>query len=307
MNLLQTLGESLGATLRDVLPIALIIGFFQGWVLRRKVPNLARVLVGFGCVILGLATFLVGLEIGLFPLGETMARQLASPDFVRGRPKVGFERPPPHLAETPSAELTESTGKVNSTGEPGQDGEGTLVAPWWSYYWTYIFAFCIGFSATIAEPALIAVAMKAHQVSGGAIHVWGLRLAVAVGSGTGVALGTLRIVLGLPLPYFILAGYVVVMIQTNFAPRRIIPLAFDSGGVTTSTVTVPLVAALGLGLAEQIPGRDPVIDGFGLIAFAVLFPMITVMGYTQLAQWWNTRRTANSTDHSDTSLVAESQ
>jgi hypothetical protein len=258
MSVLEALVESLFATLRDVLPIALIIAVFQGLVLRRKVPNLRRVLTGFGCVVLGLAVFLVGLEIGLFPLGETMARQLASPDFV------------------------------NPT-------DPTDPLPWHAYYWTYIFAFCIGFSATIAEPSLIAVAIKANQVSGGAIHVWGLRLAVALGSGIGVALGTLRIVLGLPLPYFILAGYVIVIIQTNFAPRRIVPLAFDSGGVTTSTVTVPLVAALGLGLAEQIPGRDPVIDGFGLIAFAVLFPMITVMGYTQLAQWWNTRKTSRET------------
>lgn len=168
--------------------------------------------------------------------------------------------------------------------------EPDAAARWQDYHWTYLFAFAIGFSATIAEPALLAVAIKAHQVSGGTIHVWGLRAAVAIGSGLGVALGTFRIVTGIPLPYFILAGYLAVMVQTYFAPKPIIPLAYDSGGVTTSTVTVPLVTALGLGLAAQIPGRHPLTEGFGMIALAVLFPMITVMGYAQVAQAWNARQ-----------------
>ncbi|MGB5536148.1 MAG: DUF1538 domain-containing protein, partial [Thiogranum sp.] len=153
------------------------------------------------------------------------------------------------------------------------------------YYWVYIFSFAIGFSTTIAEPSLMAVAMKANQVSGGAIGAWGLRIAVALGVAVGIALGAYRIVTGLPIHYFIIAGYVVVVIQTIFAPRLIIPLAYDSGGVTTSTVTVPLVAALGLGLAETVPGRNVLIDGFGLIAFASLFPIMSVMAYAQISEY----------------------
>ena len=147
------------------------------------------------------------------------------------------------------------------------------------------FAFAIGASTTIAEPALIAVAMKANEVSGGAIGIWGLRIAVALGAATGIALGSYRIVIGAPIHYFIITGYVIVVIQTFFAPKVIVPLAYDSGGVTTSTVTVPLVAALGLGLAETVPGRNPLIDGFGLIAWACLFPIISVMAYAQLSEF----------------------
>jgi hypothetical protein len=131
---------------------------------------------------------------------------------------------------------------------------------------------------------LIAVALKASDVSGGAIHPWGLRIAVAIGVAVGIALGSFRIVTGAPLHWFIIAGYVVVIVQTYFAPRIIIPLAYDSGGVTTSTVTVPLVAALGLGLSEAVPGRSPLLDGFGLIAFASLFPIMSVMAYAQLSE-----------------------
>jgi hypothetical protein len=146
----------------------------------------------------------------------------------------------------------------------------------------YVFAAALGFASTIAEPALIAVAVKANQVSGGTISVNGLRVAVAMGVAVGVAVGAFRIVTGTPLHWYIISGYVVVIVQTYYAPRRIIPLAYDSGGVTTSTVTVPLVAALGLGLAETIPGRSPILDGFGLIAFASLFPIIAVMAYAQI-------------------------
>jgi len=160
---------------------------------------------------------------------------------------------------------------------------------WQDHVWVYLFAAAVGFATTIAEPALIAVAIKAESVSGGAISVWGLRIAVAVGVSLGIALGAYRIITGTLLHYYIIGGYVVVLVQTVFAPRSIIALAYDSGGVTTSTVTVPLVAALGLGLASSVPGRSPMIDGFGLIAFASLFPIMTVMGYAQIGQWWVNR------------------
>jgi hypothetical protein len=158
------------------------------------------------------------------------------------------------------------------------------------YWWVYLFAAIIGFSATLAEPSLIAVAYKANQASRGTIRPWGLRLVVALGVAAGISLGTFRIVTGTSLVLYIAIGYLVVLVQTIFAPKPIIPLAYDSGGVTTSSVTVPLVTALGLGLSASIPGRDPVLDGFGLIAFASLFPMITVMGYAQLAGWRAARR-----------------
>jgi hypothetical protein len=166
---------------------------------------------------------------------------------------------------------------------------------WGDYYWVYLFAAAIGFATTIAEPALIAVALKASAASGGTINVWGLRLAVAVGVAFGVSLGAFRIVSGLPLHYFLAAGYAVVILQTWRTDRAVVPLAYDSGGVTTSTVTVPLVTALGLGLAANIPGRSPILDGFGLIAFASLFPMITVMGYAQLGEWRRRRGRAART------------
>jgi hypothetical protein len=161
---------------------------------------------------------------------------------------------------------------------------------WAAYGWIYLFAFLVGFATTIAEPSLIAVAHKAEEASYKAVSATGLRIAVALGVAVGISLGTFRIVTGTPLYLYILFGYVVVAVQTWFAPRMIIPLAYDSGGVTTSTVTVPLVAALGLGLASNVPGRSPVLDGFGLIAFASLFPIISVLGYAQLAQWVVNRR-----------------
>jgi hypothetical protein len=238
------------------LPIAAIIFGFQFLVIRRPMPSLRRVLIGFGYVLLGLALFLQGLEQALFPLGRLMATQLTHPEFILGSA---------HLA---------------TTGELG----------WHHYQWVYLFAFAIGFSTTIAEPSLIAVALKASEVSGGAITPWGLRIAVAVGVAVGIALGAFRIVTGTPLHWYIIAGYVVVVVQTYFSPRMIIPLAYDSGGVTTSTVTVPLVAALGLGLAETVPGRSPLLDGFGLIAFASLFPIMSVLAYAQLTQWWEQRK-----------------
>ncbi|EJG1727922.1 DUF1538 domain-containing protein [Vibrio parahaemolyticus] len=244
--------DTLLSTIRDVIPIAAIIFGFQLVVLRRPVNNLKKVLLGFAYVIVGLSLFLLGLEMALFPLGETMAVQLTAPEFVR--------------------EFKVSIGQA---------------LEWVDYYWVYTFAFFIGFSTTIAEPSLIAVAIKANQVSGGSISVNGLRVTVALGVAIGIALGSYRIVVGDPIHYYIIAGYIVVVIQTFYAPKLIIPLAYDSGGVTTSTVTVPLVTALGLGLASTVPGRNPMIDGFGLIAFASLFPMISVMGYAQITQWLN--------------------
>ena len=262
MNLPTAVLDALLGTVRDVIPILVIILGFQLLVLRRAIPQWPRLLIGFACVILGLSLFLVGLEIALFPLGTAMAHQLADPTFVV-----------PELAE-----------------DGGSHTKTAVEISWYRYYWTYLFAFTIGFSATIAEPALLAVAIKANEVSGGTIQVTGLRVAVAIGCGIGVMLGTLRIVLGVPLPAMILGGYVLVILQTTVAPKMIIPLAYDSGGVTTSTITVPIIAALGLGLATQIPGRNPLADGFGMIALAVLFPMMTVMGYAQLALWWNHRK-----------------
>lgn len=162
---------------------------------------------------------------------------------------------------------------------------GGATGSWLDYGWVYAFAAAIGFATAVAEPALIAVSLKAQDVSGGAVSARGLRIAVAVGAAVGVALGALRIVTGTPLPYYIIAGYIVVVLQTVFCRKEIVPLAFDSGGVTTSTVTVPVVAALGLGLASAIPGRSPLLDGFGLIAFAALFPIMSVMGYTVVVDW----------------------
>ncbi len=160
----------------------------------------------------------------------------------------------------------------------GVNGDG-----WLRYGWIYLFAFAIGFSTTMAEPSLIAVAGKAGDISGGSVGVFGLRLAVALGVATGITLGVYRIIHGLPIHWFIIAGYLVVVMLTATAPRKMVPLAYDSGGVTTSTVTVPLVAALGLGLAGAVPGRNPLIDGFGLIAFAAPFAIISVLAYAQLS------------------------
>ena len=230
-------------TMRDVLPIALLIIFFQLVVLKQPIPHLKKMVLGGIYVVLGLALFLMGLEKALFPVGKIMAAQLSDPAFVG-------------IAEN---------GAVN----------------WQSYYWIYIFAAMIGFSTTIAEPSLIAVAIKADEVSAGTINQWGLRITVAIGVAFALALGSFRIVTGTPLFIYIMVGYVIVIVQTFFAPKKLIALAYDSGGVTTSTVTVPIVVALGLGLSSAVPGRNQAIDGFGLIAFASLFPIIAVLGYAQ--------------------------
>ncbi|MHA1544854.1 MAG: DUF1538 domain-containing protein [Alphaproteobacteria bacterium] len=253
-EILQNLGKTILSTLIDVAPIAAILLGFQVGVLRQRIPHLRRVLIGSVYVVLGLSFFLFGLERALFPLGKVMARQLTDPAFIRS-------------------------------------GAADDDLSWDDYYWTYLFAFAIGFSTTIAEPALIAVSLKAREVSGGAVGGWGLRIAVAFGVAASLVVGTLRIVTGTPLYVYMIVGYVIVVVQTFFAPRMIVPLAYDSGGVTTSTVTVPLVTALGLGLASSVPGRSALLDGFGLIALASLFPMITVMGYAQVSGWLTRRST----------------
>jgi len=234
----QILLDLLGV-MQDVLPIILVIAFFQYVIIKKPIAHLPKILTGLVLVILGLDAFIVGLEIGLFPIGETIAYQLT-----------------------------------------------TMKSTWV----IYLFGFMIGFATTMEEPALIAIAMKASEVSNGNINQTMLRIFVAIGVAIGIALGCFRLVNGASLHYFIIIGYSIVIVMTYFAPKYIVPIAYDSGGVTTSTVTVPLVAALGLGLAQNIEGRDPLIDGFGLIAFASLFPMITVMGYGIITQRMIQRR-----------------
>ncbi|MCB1751769.1 MAG: DUF1538 domain-containing protein [Gammaproteobacteria bacterium] len=226
-------------SVRDLLPIIAVIAFFQLLILRQPIPDLSGLLIGTLLVILGLTLFIHGLKVGLFPIGESMAH-----DFAR---------------------------------------KGSL-------FWLLAFAFALGFGTTIAEPALIAVADEAAKVAatGGMIdeseeakqsYANGLRMTVALSVGLAIVIGVLRIIKGWPIQYLIIGGYIGVVIMTFFAPPEIIGIAYDSGGVTTSTITVPLVTALGVGLASSIQGRNPLTDGFGLIAFASLTPMIFVMGY----------------------------
>ncbi|MBC6440665.1 MAG: DUF1538 domain-containing protein [Rhodospirillales bacterium] len=255
--------ETAASTVLDVAPILAILVLFQLAVLRRKVPNLRKIAFGFLYVLVGLTLFLIGLEEALFPIGETMAQQLTSPEVI------------------------------------GTEGHADSV-DWSDYLLVYAFAGAIGFATTVTEPSLIAVALKAEDVSGGAVGAWGLRIAVALGVAAGVALGCLRIVTGTPLPWYIIAAYLVVIVQTFRSSRMIIPLAYDSGGVTTSTVTVPIVAALGLGLAASVPGRNPLIDGFGLIAFASVFPIMSVLGYAMAASWISRKRTPSDSRSEET-------
>lgn len=244
------------STVRDVAPIILLIGFFQIMIIKKNIPDIRKVFLGVIFVVLGLSFFLIGLQKALFPLGDMMAKQLADIDFVR---QVSF------------------TEEIN----------------WASYYWIYIFAALIGFATTIAEPSLIAVAFKANEVSGGTISKLGLRLVVAAGVGTALAVGTFRIVSGTPLHYYIMGGYLIVMVQTYFAPKDMVALAYDSGGVSTSTVSVPIIAAIGLGVSGSIPGSNPAIEGFGLIAIAVMFPIISVLAYAKATEMLEKyRRTA---------------
>jgi hypothetical protein len=239
MTLLKAIFGSLLDSLRDLLPIILVIAFFQLGVLQQPIPNFAEIALGIAFVVIGLSLFVYGLNMGLFPIGETMAYSFAS--------------------------------------------KGSLS-------WLLLFAFALGFGTTVAEPALIAVANEAATVAaiGNMIenseqsmssYAFGLRITVAVSVGFAIVLGVFRIIKGWPIQYLIIGGYIGVVIMTFFAPKEIIGIAYDSGGVTTSTITVPLVTALGVGLASSIKGRNPMTDGFGLIAFASLTPMIFVMGY----------------------------
>jgi len=239
---LQQIILPLWQSTRDLLPIIVVIAFFQIVVLQKPIPNMGQLLVGTALVVLGLSLFIKGLEIGLFPIGENMAYAFARKGSV---------------------------------------------------FWLLLFAFSLGFGTTIAEPALIAVADKAAEVAsiGQVIadteaarssYSTGLRLTVALSVGLAIVIGVLRILKGWPIHYLIIGGYVGVVIMTLFAPKEIIGIAYDSGGVTTSTITVPLVTALGVGLASSIKGRNPMLDGFGLIAFASLTPMIFVMAYGML-------------------------
>jgi len=235
----QALLKSMVGSLRDLLPIIIVIAFFQLLVLQQPIPNFLDIIIGTLFVVLGLTFFIYGLEMGLFPIGENMAYAFARKGSV---------------------------------------------------FWLLVFAFALGFGTTVAEPALIAVAAEAAKVAavGGMIentesamdgYANGLRMTVAFSVGLAILIGVLRILKGWPIQYMIIVGYMLVVIMTWFAPKEIIGIAYDSGGVTTSTITVPLVTALGVGLASSIKGRNPMIDGFGLIAFASLTPMIFVMAY----------------------------
>jgi len=257
MDLLTLFAGKALETFTDVLPIAVVLLGFQIVILRQRPRNLSRILIGLLYVLLGLTFFLVGLEEALFPVGKAMAQQLTNPAF---------------------------------TGLPA----GATVVHWASFLWVFAFAWMIGFATTIAEPSLIAVALKAEELAGGSLTARGLRIAVALGVGVGVAIGAYRIVSGDSLGLYIMAGYGVVIAQTFFASKTIIPLAYDSGGVTTSTVTVPVLAALGLGLASAVPGRSPILDGFGLIAFASVFPIISVLGYDIISTWFQRRKKSKS-------------
>ena len=231
--------KKLKDSLTDLLPIIIVIAFFQIIVLKQPLPQIGEVLWGALLVVAGLSLFVRGLEMSLFPIGEAMAHALAR--------------------------------------------KGSL-------FWLLSFAFALGFSTTVAEPALIAVASEAAEIAGQAglidpsktslnQYAFGLRMTVAFSVGLAILIGVMRIIRGWPIHYLIISGYVVVMLMTIIAPKEIIGIAYDAGGVTTSTITVPLVAALGVGLASSIRGRSPLVDGFGLIAFASLLPMIFVMGY----------------------------
>lgn len=243
MDELLTIAKGLARLLmdaaRDLLPIVVVITFFQVVVIREPFPNLTEILVGTALVVLGLAFFVRGLEMGLFPLGEAMAQAFAK--------------------------------------------KGSVL-------WLMGFAFALGFGTTVAEPALIAVAAEAASTAaeGGLIghdevslddYAYGLRMTVALSVGIAIVIGVVRIIKGWPIQWVIIGGYLCIVVLTFFAPPEIVGIAYDSGGVTTSTITVPLVTALGVGLATSIRGRNPMTDGFGLIALASLTPMMFVMVY----------------------------
>jgi len=234
--------KTMMSSLRDLAPIAIVIAFFQIFIIKQPIPNMDELVVGSILVVLGLTFFIYGLEMGLFPLGESMAFAFAHKGSV---------------------------------------------------FWMLFFAFCLGFGTTVAEPALIAVSKKAAHIAaeGGVIeatdiaikqYAQGLKYTVALSVGLAALIGVLRIIKGWPLQWIIMGGYILVVLMTSIAPKEIIGIAYDSGGVTTSTITVPLMTALGVGLASSIKGRNPMLDGFGLIALASLTPIIFVMAYGML-------------------------
>jgi hypothetical protein len=233
------------ASLRNLLPIVVVISVFQVFVFRESISGLMSMAIGGFLVVAGLTFFIFGLRLALFPIGEALAHSLA---------KKG------------------------------------------SVFWLVIFAFALGFGTTIAEPALIAVAAEAAEVAAGAeviassieakdSYAFGLRMTVASAVGVALVIGVIRILANWSLPIMIIGGYILVVLITTFAPDEIVGVAYDCGGVTTSTVTVPLVAALGVGLASSLKGRNPLTDGFGLIAFASLTPILFVLGYEIIVQW----------------------
>ena len=240
LKLINNIVGKLKSSLYDLLPIIVVVSFFQLVVLQQPFPNLYEILIGLIFVVLGLMLFIEGLEIGLFPIGENLSYTLVK--------------------------------------------KGSL-------FWLLLFSFLLGFSTTIAEPALIAVSKEAAEIALESdlikpeiesSYAFGLRLSVAISVGLAILIGIWRIIKGWPVYYLIIGGYLIVVVMTLFAPEEIIGIAYDAGGVTTSTITVPLVTALGVGLATVIEGRSPMADGFGLIAFASLLPMIFVMAYGML-------------------------
>ena len=244
-KILRTLWKHVAGSVRDLAPIILVISFFQYFILQQPLDNALGLAIGAITVLFGLTLFVYGLELALFPIGESLAHALARKGSV---------------------------------------------------FWLLTFSFLLGFGTTVAEPALTAVAKEAAQVAAGAgaiedsdqarsRYVLGLRITVALSVGTALLIGALRILLGWSLPLLIISGYVMVIAMTLVAPPEIVGIAYDSGGVTTSTVTVPLVAALGVGMASSLRDRNPMTDGFGLIAFASLTPMIFVMAYGSIIAW----------------------
>lgn len=249
MDLVVSLARQFKDSLRDLAPVVLVIAFFQLLVIRQPLPDslaLIDLALGLLFVVVGLTLFIKGLELGLFPIGENLARA-----FVK---------------------------------------KGSVT-------WLLLFAFALGFGSTVAEPALIAIAARAADVvaQGGLIgessiaqgnFAFALRMVVAASVGAAVVLGVVRIFKGWPLHLMIIAGYVLVLLLTLFAPAEMIGIAYDSGGVTTSTITVPLVTALGVGLASSIKGRSPMLDGFGLIALASVMPIIFVLLFGIIGLHW---------------------
>jgi hypothetical protein len=232
---------ALVATLLDAAPVVLVVGGFQAFILRRRPPHLPRVLIGAAYVLLGLALFRLGLEWSLLPIGADLSERLTAPG----------------LAAAPDGEV-----------------------PWTRFLWLYLFAATLGFATTMVEPALTAIAERVGAMTGGTLRPMALRLVVAAGVSLGLLLGTLRIVTGLPLPWAVAGLVSLIAVLVALAPRQLVPLAFDCGGFATSVVTVPMVAAFAVGVATAIPGRDPLTDGFGVILFALLSPVASVLAFS---------------------------